>query len=399
MASPSPAPSDDTSGYDNTHRAFLHAFFSKSTLTLTTARPILARIFSAASTDPDRQTLENDITEADFLSYINAVNAAITPYDLEIRSTLPQAGVPMPPDPGPRAGGNGGRVANERIYALVNTTSDPQTQLATTHSADEIAYVKRLLDAMFDTYNGPVGASNGREVMAVTEMQATQLHRASARDRSSGVTATQRAQAAAADDDDDDEDGTVVGTQRAGGGGVQSITLGQAERMLKSLVDEGWLVRPTFAGANKEYYVLSSRALLELKDWLLQTYNEPAIVGEDGGVDEEAVERVKCCRGCNEVVMSGQRCMRKECGVRLHDRCVLAVMRAGRQGRRGGGEEDAKCPECGKEWTGTEFVGVRAVKDVRERYLREMNGTRRRSGTGAQLNGHNDADADGDEDE
>jgi hypothetical protein len=45
---------------------------------------------------------------------------AISPFDLEIRSTYHQ-------------------VSRTRTYALVNTTSDPITQLATTHSPDALA--------------------------------------------------------------------------------------------------------------------------------------------------------------------------------------------------------------------------------------------------------------------
>lgn len=364
--SPSPAVTDSDAAYNTSHRAFLQSFLSHSTLTLTTARPILARILSAASSDPNRQTLPYDVTDADLLSYINAVNAAISAYDLEIRSTIPQTGA--------------GAISKERIYAIVNTTSDPATQLATTHTPDEIAFVKRVLDAMFDTYNAASGTA-GKEILALTDMQATQLHRVSARDRASN--ATQRA-AVDGEADSDDEEG-LGSTQRAAGGAAQSISLTQAGAVLKSLVAEGWLAHPVEPGA-RSYYVLSPRALLELKNWLLETYNEPAISGEDGEEGEEAVERVKLCRGCNEIVLSGQRCAERTCGVRLHDRCGAAVMRAQRGGQ-------PKCPACAKEWTGRDFVGVRAVKEVREKWLRETNGT----GSGA--NGHAPRDEDQDEDD
>src|SRR5690606_37791826 len=69
-------------------------------------------------------------------NYINAAAAAVSVYDYQIRSALHQA-------------------TKERSWALVNTASDPATQLATTFTADEISFVKRVLDAIFDTYNTP----------------------------------------------------------------------------------------------------------------------------------------------------------------------------------------------------------------------------------------------------
>lgn len=273
---------------------------------------------------------------------------------------------------------NGSGSSKERVYALINTTSDPQTQLATTFTADEIAFVKRVLDAMFETYNAPTGALNGKEVCAITDMQATQLSRVTGSRRSvGGSTQTQ----AATNGDEDDDDAGGGGTQMQGGT-AQSLSLMQAETVLKTLVATGWLTRPSEIPGAKSYYVLSPRALLELKNWLLETYNEPPITGEDGEEEEEAVERVKTCRGCSDVVLSGQRCADKRCGVRMHDFCVAAVMRAG-AGRSGHVEQ--KCPECGRSWTGRDFVGVRAVKDIGEKWLNHQGGQR----VNGQRNGRN----------
>ena len=112
-----------------------------------------------------------DITEEDFSSYIAAANTAVSPFDLEIRSTLRQI----------QADGDDTIVRPERVYALVNTTSDPLTQLATTYTADEIAFVKRLLDAMFETHNTMIS-----EAMVVSGMQAMQLARVSSADAGAG---------------------------------------------------------------------------------------------------------------------------------------------------------------------------------------------------------------------
>ena len=252
---------DDEAEYNNTHRAFLQVFLAKGTLTFEQARPILANILTAngkiishvkqvpiltTAENDERETLPNDITEPDFNNYITALNTAISPFDLEVRSSLSQHD-------------------RTRIFALVNTTSDPITQLATIHSADEISFLKRVLDAMFETYN-----TARAEVMAITSLQALKLSRPPA-------TAVQMTQ-----------DG-----EQTQGAGSQGLTKAEAERMLESLVAEGW-----FELSRKGYYSLSPRALMELRGWLIETYNE----ADEGSEDEERVDRVKMCHACREIV-------------------------------------------------------------------------------------------------
>ena len=69
----------------------------------------------------------------------------------------------------------------------------------------------------------------------------------------------------------------------------------RAERVLASLVAEGW-----FELSKAGFYSLSPRALMELRGWLIETYNEGA--DEDGSEDEEWVERIKLCQACKEIV-------------------------------------------------------------------------------------------------
>lgn len=198
-----------------------------------------------------RETLAEDITQADFNSYISAANDAISPFDLEIRSTYHQ-------------------TSHSRVYALVNATSDPITQLATVHTADEISYLKRVLDAMFETNN-----TSRHEVMAIASMQAIKLHKVQ------------------------NEDGgqTQDGTETQGSAG-HSLTMGQAEKMLKSLVEEGW-----FEKSQKGYYSLSPRALIELRGWLQETYND---VEEDED-EATAPKRIKQCFACKEIITTASK--------------------------------------------------------------------------------------------
>ena len=259
------------SEYDNTHRAFLQAFLSHDSLTLSAARPILAAIQTAH--DPDRPTLINDITNEEILSYIHSINSAITVFDLEIRSARPQTSNADAEAQRRESDGDDltGNVYNsERVYALVNASADPAAQLATTYTAEELAYVKRVLDAMFDTYNTPRA-----EVCAVTGIQAVQLHKVSRNNATNGRE-------------------SMTGLGQSNGGQAQGITMSQAERVMGSLVEEGWLNR-----SRKYFYTLSARGLMELRGWLVDTYNEPA----DEAEGEEAVERVKSCYACKEIVI------------------------------------------------------------------------------------------------
>ena len=155
----------------------------------------------------------------------------------------------------------------ERVFALVNTTSDPLMQLATTYSADEIAFVKRVLDAMFDTYN-----TRRLEAMVITEMQAVQLAKAPSGDAA-------RRQSSMHQPDQ--------GTQ---GGSVQSLNMSQAETVMKRLVEEGWL-----EFSRKGFYSLSPRALIELRGWLVETYNDDA-------EDDNRTDKVKFCAACREIM-------------------------------------------------------------------------------------------------
>lgn len=282
--------------YNNTHRAFLQALLAKQTLAFYAAKPLLASIQSAHT--PERPTLPEDVSQEDFDNYVHALNDSISPFDLEIRSTLHQQ-------------------TKQRIYALVNTTSDALTQMSTSFTADEIAFVKRMLDAMFDTYN-----TRRAEVMAITAMQALKLAKPSTRE--SGMQATQSANA--------------------------GLTMVQAERVLGLLVEEGWLEL-----SQKGFHSLSPRALMELRGWLIDTYNDTQ-QAENSDEDEDDAEhiKIKLCAACKEIVTVGQRCPSGGCNARVHDHCVRNLFRA-----QGGKEE---CPQCKSAWVNPLPMGEKAAK-------------------------------------
>lgn len=147
----------------------------------------------------------------------------------------------------------------------MNTTSDPLTQLATTYSADEMAFVKRLLDAMFETHNTRIS-----EAMVVSGMQAMQLARVSSAD--AGASGSRR---------------ESMGAQ---GGAAQSLTMSQAETVMQQLVDEGWMEK-----SRKGFYGLSPRGLMELRGWLVATYNDEM---DDG----RRADKIKFCAACRDII-------------------------------------------------------------------------------------------------
>ena len=136
----------------------------------------------------------------------------------------------------------------------------------------------------------------------------------------------------------------------------KGLTHGEAEKTLSSLVKEGWLER-----SKKGYYTLSPRALMELRSWLVEAYNDSD--------DSEDWQRIKFCEACKEIVTIGQRCAELECNVRLHDICQDSYWRS---------RPDTKCPKCETAWDGKHYVGEKAVTTTEE-YLK---GKRRSSGAG-----------------
>ncbi|KAB8077649.1 Nse1 non-SMC component of SMC5-6 complex-domain-containing protein [Aspergillus leporis] len=313
-------------GYNDSNRAFLQAFMARSTMTFAEAKPVLAAIFSVHEGEP---VSSEDVTEDDLTSYITAANSTISPFDLEIRSTLRQSQID------PEASGN---QVPERVYALVNTTSDALTQLATTYGADEIAFIKRILDSMFDTNN-----SRRSEEMVVSSMQAIQLAKASSGDSSRGES---------------------TNATQSQGGAAQSLTMSQAETVLKQLVEEGWLEK-----SRKGFYSLSPRGLMELRGWLVATYND---VNEDG----RRMEKIKFCAACRDIITMGQRCGNRDCSGRLHDHCIRNFFRM---------QQAEQCPVCKAPWPGDKFVGERAITST-ERYMqgkRRSTNSQRQNGVGS----------------
>ncbi|SMQ47250.1 unnamed protein product [Zymoseptoria tritici ST99CH_1A5] len=321
---------DDRTVYGHKHKAFLQALTSRQVITFDEAKPLIAAI--ETSEKPDRPTQPGDITEVDFKDYVNTVNDAISPFDFEIRNLQHQ-------------------TSKERVYAFVNTTSDALTQMSTMHSADEIAFVKRVLDAMFETYN-----TQRAEVMAITSLQALKLAKANESQRRESQSQTQAA---------------------------QGLTMTQAEKALETMVEEGW-----FELSESGYYSLTPRALMELRGWLVDMYNEQEEEDDEDDDEEEGGThvRIKFCAACRDIVTVGQRCPNLPCNARVHNACVRNMFRTQR--------DSEKCPACETAWRDPPPVGEKAAKSNGGR--RSINGTAaRRSNGSTRVEEEEDSDASG----
>ncbi|KAL2196793.1 Nse1 non-SMC component of SMC5-6 complex-domain-containing protein [Corynascus similis CBS 632.67] len=302
-------------GYNDANRAFIQAFMARGTLTFREAQKVLAAIKSAVEggtdVDPD------SITMTDFEKFVRTAREVVEPLDYDIRNMRDQV--------------RGG----ERVWAFINAHSDPATQMGTTRTPEEVAYIKRLLDAMFEQYNTP-----RMEVMAVDEGQALRVSRparGSAR-QSNANASTNRGMDGEAEDEDNNPD--EVGDGAVTAAASRGLKHSEVLSLLSSLVAEGWLAK-----SRDGFYSLTPRALMELWSWLMATYN-------DQDADASEWQRIKFCEACKEIVTYGQRCNEPDCTVRLHDICEDAFWRT-----RG----DRKCPKCGTTWEGNHYVGERAV--------------------------------------
>ncbi|ROV94383.1 hypothetical protein VPNG_09376 [Cytospora leucostoma] len=311
-------------GWNHNHRAFLQAFMGRGTLTLGEGRRIIAAILSADADGAGRRVSPDSISEETFRSYISKTREAVAPLDYDIRSSYHQ-------------------VDRTQVWALINAHSDPSTQLATSRTPDELSFIKRVLDAMFETYN-----TNRQEVMAVTAAQARKLARPP-------VMANHGNQNGDADGDE------ATQQQR---GTDRGLKHSDVERLLPSLVDEGWLEE-----SDEGFYSLTPRSLMELKTWLVTAYNEP-------DVGPDVWQRIKFCEACRDIVTVGQRCPDRDCNVRIHDICSEAYWRT----RRGG---ERACPKCQTSWTGENYVGERAVTETAASHRR----VGRKSGRKSDMNG------------
>lgn len=126
---------------------------------------------------------------------------------------------------------------------------------------------------MFDTHNTP-----RLEAMAVSPMQVAQLARVP-------NVAEQRESAAAA---------AAAANGGPAAGVAQSLGIREADDMMKKLVEEGW-----FEESRKGFFTLSPRALMELRGWLVATYNDD---DDNYGQGAPRIDKIKTCLACKDII-------------------------------------------------------------------------------------------------
>ncbi|CAK7199751.1 hypothetical protein SEUCBS139899_002434 [Sporothrix eucalyptigena] len=348
-------------GYDDSNRAFLQALMAHGALTFQQAQQVLAPILNVkkaaeaaarSGQSPSQVPVENmqpdDITFDILRQYISQAKAALAPLDFDIRSATNERSI---------GSGSGGTANDHRVWVLVSTDSDPKAHLAVLFTPRKLAFIHRLLDAIFDTYNTP-----HVEALCFTGKQAIKLSRPPR---------------------------TSEGPSEAGGEASQQQTKPMGLKhsvvysLLDSLVRQGWLSKST-----RGFYALTTRALLELEPFLVETYNTPEPAG--AATPGTTWQRIKYCAACRELITSGLRCATPTCTLRVHDHCEEAFWRTQlRHANRGGGgvEQRHRCPKCEAPWGKAEdvngevegklyFVGERAITSTETYRLKQQKAQR-----------------------
>ncbi|CCG84163.1 protein of unknown function [Taphrina deformans PYCC 5710] len=219
-------------GLSKVLQCLLQTFFAQNALTETNLRAVIAELLHNGDRDEvTRQVIDDTIAE---------INNDISELDFELRRTVDQ-------------------TDGRNIWVLCNTTSDHLTQLATSHSQNEIAYFKALLNYIFITNN-----TRRAETLAVARMDAVR-------------------------------EASAVGLSKL-----------SAENALKQFVEESWLQQSA-----QGYLTLTARTLMELQGYLKETYNE----------NDDDLEAIKSCYACQEFLTMGYRCPNLNCACRFHHKC------------------------------------------------------------------------------
>lgn len=183
----------------------------------------------------------------------------------------------------------------QTMLALVNTKADTLIQGATRYSAPEIAFIKKLIEEIFKAR---------REAYAIASLEAVRL-------------------------------GSKLRTH---------LTRDATEELLKNLVDHRWIDYST-----EGIYTLSTRSLLELRNYLQNEFGE---------------EYYHTCSHCKDLVTLGIGCVNisRGCTTRYHLHCARSTIGSAVD------DDDAlhrlagfSCHNCMRTWK-SRPIGPRALK-------------------------------------
>ncbi|GAB5588427.1 hypothetical protein Unana1_03327 [Umbelopsis nana] len=242
----------ENSEYNSSHRLFMQSMLSHRILDESRAEEIYNKVCDIT-----------DVECGDFSDFVAVINKEISDVDLALRRSVDE-------------------YNSSAIIALVNTKGDEIAQLATTYTANEIAFFKRVLELIITADD---------EAFALSSMVAI----------------------------------------REGPRLKPPISQRDSEELLIRLAADKWLMK-----RRDGHYVLHMRSIIELQNYLKDTFEE----------------EVHDCLMCMEIVTVGERCSQGRCSVRLHLHCA-----AGYFPDAGSGSE-IKCPTCSTTWSRDNTFGL-----------------------------------------
>ncbi|BFZ53921.1 hypothetical protein PYCC9005_000952 [Savitreella phatthalungensis] len=303
-------------------QCLLQTFLSQSALTTSRVVEVLSRLRSLdrlslsipADADDD---LDTPITPSYVATQIGKINSAITSLDYEIRRSRLETPDPNHQDALP---------TSETLWVFCNAVADGMTALATTHTADEVGWIRLLLRRMLVDNN-----TVRREALGCTTKEAILL-------AGHPDTATH-------------------------------ITKAGAEKLLGRLVDEGWLDR-----SDRGWVSLSARAVAELGGYVDGRFGSRvrvrrrrrdgrllslATVGMEGDAEEVVMydlPPIKSCSLCRLACANGYRCADAYCLGRAHGSCLREYLTP--QNSASTSTSVKKCPLCGeRDWSNISALG------------------------------------------
>lgn len=197
----------------NVRRAFLQCIIARRSLTESEAKGILLDLVALET--PEEAQGSQDQTDPSVREYVDACNASLVDFELEIKTTRDQE-------------------TGATVLTFVNLHSTPSTMPATLLSSTDILFMRNIIDQIYGK-NQEGGEPNSRFYVTAAEAT-TDVYPKDRKDR------------------------PILGRT-------------QVIEKLNTLVDLGWLLKHS---AGEDQYALSNRALSELGQYIFDNYESAA---------------------------------------------------------------------------------------------------------------------------
>lgn len=220
-----------------------------------------------------------NVTSTQFKSVLAKINSKLDPLDFEIVESKDMDD------------------SSVTLFSFVNKKPNGAILLSTRYTDNEIQYIKHIIDRIFASEH--VLANSTPEIQVITYSVPLMRMIKFLRD---GPTEPKTEEQTPEGDGDDGETSVAAPIIR--------LSLEESEEFLKDLEYSGWLER------YNNNYTLSTRGLVELRKYLIETY----------GVFPNGT--ISTCFGCGDILTRGLSCPNSKCHVRFHDYCKGLVERS-----------------------------------------------------------------------